>query len=684
MDISEVIAATSKHIVKLFKQACEALLKDPSSIVAREHWVKLAKNHLKIFNRAVKHGDVSHNTLKTLHSNIAHLKRFTALLKNYHVGMGNSSSNRVQNKTPSRRVKWEEIESSFASRIRSGVVMNLKHKDIFQFLADAFSLIKRRIKNLLKNMSILKVKTNFCGEFIKKSNEVEISDYKYFNTRNHTIDVGTSLVEWFQEFVVDKIFNKLSEFQERDSGWALYRIISLEVNFNKVEISTGGTSYIELPDPIRRKHACVNVKNNDNACFAWAVMSALYCVDKNSCRTTSYPNPWNVLQFSDSDMPMQLGNIHKFEKLNDISINVFGLELIENKKKTKHFYRTVPVRLTNSKRGKHVNLLLAQDKYYPKLKDYEMPPVTDSDEDDGSSSDSDNLNFHYVWIKNLSRLVASQTSKHKGTLFICDRCLNYFQSKERLEEHTEYCEQRNKCKISFPKDPLLQFKDFRYKEKTPFVIYADFETLLVPFSDRQSNSKTSKYQKHEAYSCGLYFKCEYDDSLSFFKSNRSESCVQWFVDEIEQLAEFVDSKLKNVEELNVQVDFKDIVNYHYCHICEKKFQKGVDKIVRDHNHFTGEFRGFAHSNCNLNYKNVYVVPVICHNLIGFDSHIIFKDIAKNNRVSLLPINKEKYISFTIHTDTSSELKFRFIDSFRFLATSLDKLVEWLGAEICIS
>jgi len=96
----------------------------------------------------------------------------------------------------------------------------------------------------------------------------------------------------------------------------------------------------------------------------------------------------------------------------------------------------------------------------------------------------------------------------------------------------------------------------------------------------------------------------------------------------------------------------------------------------------------VHSNCNLNYKNLLYIPIVFHNLLGYNAHFIIKEIATayEVRVDVLPITKEKYI-FTKHVDSTKDKtennsqrnceKYRFIDSFKFLSTSLDKLASYL-------
>lgn len=89
-----------------------------------------------------------------------------------------------------------------------------------------------------------------------------------------------------------------------------------------------GSSYIDLPIEIKRKQACVNVKNRDDACFAWAVTSALYPARRNSDRVSSYPHYKNVLNLNGITLPIKRPDIIKFEVLNDMSINVYVLKKI--------------------------------------------------------------------------------------------------------------------------------------------------------------------------------------------------------------------------------------------------------------------------------------------------------------------------------------------------------------------
>ena len=105
-----------------------------------------------------------------------------------------------------------------------------------------------------------------------------------------------------------------------------------------------------------------------------------------------------------------------------------------------------------------------------------------------------------------------------------------------------------------------------------------------------------------------------------------------------------------------------------CHIC---LQDLAGDSVRDHCHITGKYRGAALSACNLKLRlnpKTTVVPVVFHNLRGYDSHLLMQAISKvEGKVSCIPNNTEKYISFALG-------QLRFIDSAQFLLASLDKLV----------
>ncbi|XP_073237767.1 uncharacterized protein [Porites lutea] len=122
----------------------------------------------------------------------------------------------------------------------------------------------------------------------------------------------------------------------------------------------------------------------------------------------------------------------------------------------------------------------------------------------------------------------------------------------------------------------------------------------------------------------------------------------------------------------------------FCHICNKDL---FEDEVRDHCHFKGQYRGAAHNSCNLKCRKPLILPVIFHNLQLYDAHLFIKQLATlPGELNCIPSTEEKYISFSkkIKVDEYRSKKtgqmiplyfeIRFIDSFKFLQTSLANLV----------
>ena len=129
-------------------------------------------------------------------------------------------------------------------------------------------------------------------------------------------------------------------------------------------------------------------------------------------------------------------------------------------------------------------------------------------------------------------------------------------------------------------------------------------------------------------------------------------------------------------------------NQELCHICEKEFCTDNNKEmrkVRNHCHYTGKYRGAAHSKCNLNYKIVKEISVRFQNESVYDYHLIIKYLPREfkGNSECLGENTEKYINFTVPfkkviNDKEIKYKIRISDNFRFLKDSLSNLVDKLS------
>ena len=129
-----------------------------------------------------------------------------------------------------------------------------------------------------------------------------------------------------------------------------------------------------------------------------------------------------------------------------------------------------------------------------------------------------------------------------------------------------------------------------------------------------------------------------------------------------------------------------------CYICKKEFDNNDKKQqkVRDHCYYTGKYRGAAHNICNLRYKVPKEIPIVFHNGSTYDYHFIIKELVKefDANSECLGENTEKYITFSVpikkkieNKDLEITYKIKFIDSYRFMSSSLSKLVDNLSEGI---
>lgn len=414
----------------------------------------------------------------------------------------------------------------------------------------------------------------------------------------------------------------------------MVNVLHLEVNINYFN-PLRASRYIPVPASIQKKKAVINIRNNDEACFAWACTAAVTIPEGNVCRTSSYPHFNDVFNFTGITFPVTLKDISTFEMLNNLSINVYTVELIFESNE----YQIVgPLYHTKNKKNLHINLLLLTNQ----------------------AGDT-----HYCYISNLSRLVSNQYSKRNGAFHICDGCLNFFRTAYQLEMHS-----KNDCTFVYSKLPttnlikdpngmqvaenIFKFNSYSKQLKVPFVFYGDFETMLKPLHYAEPNPEnkfTIKTCLHEPYSFGYYMKCTFDSSLSHFQSFRGENAVQSFIESLENdvrkiynlyLKRIVPMKPLTVEELSA------FDKSEKCFICNKPFAPS-DVKVKDHCHLTGAYRSAAHQECNLNYKIPKFIPIYFHNLSNYDSHLFIKQLALHQeKLDVIAENKEKYVSFTKH------------------------------------
>ena len=100
-------------------------------------------------------------------------------------------------------------------------------------------------------------------------------------------------------------------------------------------------------------------------------------------------------------------------------------------------------------------------------------------------------------IKSLSRLLSSQNTKHKGKQYFYMNCLQGFKEESSRDKHLDYCINNESVKVEMPhKNPIVQYSDGQFQFKVPFIMYADFESILEPI---QGLGKQPDDLFHERY-----------------------------------------------------------------------------------------------------------------------------------------------------------------------------------------
>ena len=563
---------------------------------------------------------------------------------------------RTKKPVPLPRTRIEEVAKALKGYTKSFEIDIKNNKDPLAQLQNTRKAIENHIISLIRSMKGLKFVETLKVTFKKTVNDKTVYKTAYFNSKPQIIINNTEIPESLQ-LSKQKILNMIAQWISEGSGWTIESVDNHYLNIVQYQ-PMKGSSYIKLPQELRHhRKGLINMKNDDNECFRWCHIRYLNPQDVHPERIKKIDKEYiNQLDYSEIEFPVTTKKYNKIEKQNEININVFGYE---NK-------QPYPIYISKEKYEKHMELLL----------------ITEDE------------NKHYVLIKDFNRFMYNQT-KHEHKKHFCMHCLQCFSSEEVLNNHKNNCIQVNgeqAIKMPDKNNNTLKFNNFHKQQPVPFVIYADFEAITEKISGCQPNNNksfTDTYQKHT--DCGFGYKvvCCYDDKYSQpLKIYRGEKAVytflEYMLDEVKYCKKIVKQQFNKPLKMTKEDEDKFKIADE-CHICNNKYTD-EDIRVRDHCHITGKYRGSAHQECNLKLRvnpEEVKIPVIFHNLRGYDSHFIMQEIGAivkdyeytNNKgqkcqmnINAIPNNMEKYMAFMLGNHLT------FIDSFQFMMSSLDKLV----------
>jgi hypothetical protein len=321
-------------------------------------------------------------------------------------------------------------------------------------------------------------------------------------------------------------------------------------------------------------------------------------------------------------------------------------------------------------RQHHVNLLLIQDQ---------------------------NLNTHYLYVTDLSRLVAGRT-KHDPKTHVCEFCLHCFARQEALDRHRPECSLHPAQTITYPQKPWekeVKFRAFEKQETLPFCIYLDFESFLKPCVDeRPTQTKDQNIHIPSGVCCYRTSKYpEYATPPFLYSGERVlERLFEHLEDEERQISEILS---QNNAMLPLSREERCAhERARHCALCDKSFTEKNPK-VHHHDHVNSKYIGPYCNDCNLQLKtrrsqsalnhaisDSFFIPVIAHNMKSYDLHHILKFMSKDmlqtadgktKQIEIIPSNSEKFIAMQIGG-------LRFIDSLQFLPASLENLVSNLSKD----
>ena len=489
--------------------------------------------------------------------------------------------------------------------------------------------------------NFLKLLKNEKNINYKISLSAQVSFFKNNEKVTHAIQTPyKTVLITKEEEALDECLNYIkTQIDERyfnGSGLTLEKIQYMDLWAAKTKEIKGGC-FKTLPFLTK---AVINVKTRDNKCFLWSLLAALHPQTDHANEIYKYKQYEHTIKID--TFPVAIKDVQKIEKDNNLKINVFGIK------------------------GHPDNILKCVLEPLYLTKEYDSENVIDLLL----------YNEHFMYIKHLNYFFRNNQSHTK---FLCRRCMNAFEREETLKKHKEKCEVHDYCNVTMPafSNAVLKFKNYNFKNRVPFVIYADFESINILPEDTNEKCnedsdevKTKKLKKQIPSAVGVYIHSDYQhlfrDNYAFYRGEDVADVFCNFL--IEQEKNFSNLLKTNMKMVLTPEDENVIKNTTECYYCKENLN---DDVVRDHDHYNGKFRGLAHNQCNLSAKHVNFVPIFFHNLSNYDAHLFIKTLAKKlgkTALKVLAKTSEQYISFQFGC-------LRFLDSYRFLQGSLDAVTK---------
>ena len=327
----------------------------------------------------------------------------------------------------------------------------------------------------------------------------------------------------------------------------------------------------------------------------------------------------NLKEFADNynwfglKFPLSTKNTGVFETHNNVSVNVLAVE-----------GRDIYIHRKGRRMGREINLLMVSE------------GPTDSASRNGI--------WHYTMIKSLSRLLSSKNSNTKCKQHFCMNCLQGFTQESSRDQRQVYCMDNETVRVEIPrKGSKIEFCDGQNQFKAPFIMYTDLESILEHIESPRPDPNwpySQNVSQHISSGWCVYSKFAYGEVEDPLKLYRGKDCIEtcnYIKGEAHRLYHMFPEK--PMDPLTKK-QWKKYKKETKCHICYKPFTLRDPKL-RDHCYYTGLYRGPAHSLCNLRYRIPSYIPVLFHNLSGYDAHLFIRELgAHTSDMEVIAKNKE--------------------------------------------
>ena len=227
----------------------------------------------------------------------------------------------------------------------------------------------RYINNILNELYIIyarlinqckfKYHTLFSARFDKQDENDQLLDetelFINLNINHNLTETDINNID-----IKSPLEHQIQQQEMKDSGWRFDKTISMTVSFFQTG-ELNGSNYVKVP---LRTNAILNNENNDKYCFIWSILASLHpCNNSHPNRVSNYKQYFNELNINGLGFAngLKCSDVHKFNELKNLSVNIFELIFYQDQKKWRH--KLIPVEVSKNNSDRVIDLALYKNHY---------------------------------------------------------------------------------------------------------------------------------------------------------------------------------------------------------------------------------------------------------------------------------------------------------------------------------